>query len=298
MAMKHFDARILSSNRKRHSLLRRALITTLCLPVCATVVCATSAAQTAPACAQTVFLTFDTGSQSQAQYIADTLKKHQIKATFFLANEKTIKGDYSLDPNWAAYYKALAADGHAFGTHTFDHVYLQSSSPATSTTPAAFKVKPQFGAHAGKTQTWTAAQYCAELKRSDTRFAQLTGQAMYKLWRAPGGRVSAGTLAAARACGYQHVGWQTGGVGAGFSGDELSSEAYPNAALLNKALHGLKDGDVFMAHLGIWSRKDSWAPAVLEPLIVGLKAKGTCFATLPQHPAYGTETAIQTTVKF
>jgi hypothetical protein len=25
------------------------------------------------------------------------------------------------------------------------------------------------------------------------------------------------------------------------------------------------------AHLGIWSRKDPWAPAVLEPLIVGLK---------------------------
>ena len=29
-----------------------------------------------------------------------------------------------------------------------------------------------------------------------------------------------------------------------------------------------------------------WAPAVLEPLIVGLKAKGFCFETLRQHPAY------------
>jgi hypothetical protein len=27
-----------------------------------------------------------------------------------------------------------------------------------------------------------------------------------------------------------------------------------------------------VAHLGIWSRKDPWAPAVLEPLITGLKA--------------------------
>jgi peptidoglycan-N-acetylmuramic acid deacetylase len=33
-----------------------------------------------------------------------------------------------------------------------------------------------------------------------------------------------------------------------------------------------------MAHLGIWSRKDPWAPAVLEPLITGLKARGFCFA--------------------
>ena len=29
-------------------------------------------------------------------------------------------------------------------------------------------------------------------------------------------------------------------------------------------------------------------PAVLEPLIVGLKEKGFCFATLRQHPAYKT----------
>jgi peptidoglycan/xylan/chitin deacetylase (PgdA/CDA1 family) len=41
-----------------------------------------------------------------------------------------------------------------------------------------------------------------------------------------------------------------------------------------------------MAHLGIWSRQDPWAPAVLEPLIEGLKAKGMCFATLREHPQY------------
>jgi peptidoglycan/xylan/chitin deacetylase (PgdA/CDA1 family) len=250
---------------------------------------ARAAAQT---CTQTVYLTFDTGSQSQAQLIADTLKKHAVKATFFLANEKTVKGDYSLDPSWAAYYQALAADGHVFGTHTFDHVFLQSS------TATHFKVKPQFGPQSGKVQTWDALQYCAELKLSSTRFTELTGHTMHKLWRAPGGRVSDGTLAAAQACGYQHIGWQTAGVGAGFSGDELPSETYPNTALLNKSLNGLRDGDVFMAHLGIWSRKDAWAPAVLEPLIVGLKAKGTCFATLPEHPQYGNGKPIQTTVKF
>jgi peptidoglycan/xylan/chitin deacetylase (PgdA/CDA1 family) len=48
----------------------------------------------------------------------------------------------------------------------------------------------------------------------------------------------------------------------------------------------LRDGDIFMAHMGIWSRKDPWAPANLEPLIVGLKAKGFCFETLRQHPQY------------
>jgi hypothetical protein len=41
-----------------------------------------------------------------------------------------------------------------------------------------------------------------------------------------------------------------------------------------------------MAHLGIWSRKDPWAPANLEPLIAGLKERGFCFDTLRNHPAF------------
>lgn len=38
--------------------------------------------------------------------------------------------------------------------------------------------------------------------------------------------------------------------------------------------------------LGIWSRQDAWAPAVLEPLITGLQARGLCFTTLREHPQY------------
>ena len=41
-----------------------------------------------------------------------------------------------------------------------------------------------------------------------------------------------------------------------------------------------------MAHMGIWSRQDPWAPANLEPLIAGLQQKGFCFATLKDHPDY------------
>ena len=76
-------------------------------------------------CKSTVYLTFDTGSQSQAGLIADTLKKHEVKATFFLANEKTVKGDSSLEQGWASFWKQLLAEGHVFGSHTFDHVYLR-----------------------------------------------------------------------------------------------------------------------------------------------------------------------------
>lgn len=235
------------------------------------------AAASPAACHGTIYLTFDTGSQSQAEFIAGVLRKHAIRATFFLANEKTVRGDWSLDASWAPFWKRLAAEGHAFGTHTFDHVYWQRDLA-----DGKMVVKPQFGAQAGHKLTWDARQYCDELKRVDARFAELTGRHLDPLFRAPGGRTSPNVLAAARACGYAHVGWAK----AGFSGDETPSETYPNAVLLKRALDNLKDGDIFMAHLGIWSRKDPWAPADLEPLIEGLEQKGFCFATIPQHPAY------------
>ena len=73
---------------------------------------------------------------------------------------------------------------------------------------------------------------------------------------------------------------------AGFLGDELPSERYPNAQLLERALKNIRPGDILVAHLGIWSRQQAWAPAVLEPLIEGLKARGLCFATLREHPLY------------
>ncbi|MEC5215434.1 peptidoglycan/xylan/chitin deacetylase (PgdA/CDA1 family) [Actimicrobium sp. GrIS 1.19] len=234
-------------------------------------------ASAAGVCKGTIYLTFDTGSQSQAEFIAATLRRHHAKATFFLANEKTVNQDYSLDPAWAPYWKARVAEGHAFGTHTFDHVYVQRDLPG-----GRIEVKPQFGEHAGQKLDWSPAQYCAELNRVGTRFAALTGSRLDPLWRAPGGKLTPNLRAAGSACGYAHAGWSP----AGFSGDELPSQAWPNVKLLQRALAGLKDGDILMAHLGIWSRQQPWAPAVLEPLLSGLEQKGFCFATLRDHPDY------------
>lgn len=235
------------------------------------------AAAAPAACKGTIYLTFDTGSQSQATLIADTLRRHHAKATFFLANEKTVNGDFSLDPSWTPYWKALVVEGHAFGTHTFDHVYAQRDLP-----DGKIEMKPQFGAQAGKKVAWTGQQVCDELNRVATRFHALTGATLDPLWRAPGGKLTPQLRAAGAACGYAHVGWAP----AGFSGDELPSQTWPNAKLLQQSLAGLKDGDIVMAHLGIWSRKDPWAPAVLDPLLSGLEQKGFCFATLRDHPDY------------
>ena len=221
----------------------------------------------APACQGTLYLTLTTSNMSQAENIARILAKHDVRATFFLANEKTVRGDYSLDPAWGAYWRARVDEGHTFGTHTWDHGYFRGDLPGG-------KVRYVRG---GATRELDAKGVCEELRRVETRFRELTGRDLDPIWRAPGGRTTPNALAAAKACGYRHVHWSS----AGMLGDELPSDKYPNDMLLARALENLRDGDILMMHLGIKSRKDPLAP-MLDPLIAGLKAKGFCFATIPE----------------
>ena len=230
------------------------------------------------ACDKPVYLTFDTGHMGVAPLVADVLQRHQVKVTFFLANERTQSGGSSLDETWAPWWKARADEGHAFGSHTWDHDSWLADLPG-----GALRVKPSQGSAAGVVRTLTPQAYCAELDKPAQRLRAMTGQAMGAIFRAPGGKTSPALLKAAAACGWTHVGWAP----AGFLGDELPSDRYPNEQLLKHALRDIRDGDVLVAHLGIWSRQDAWAPAVLEPLITGLQARGLCFATLRDHPRYG-----------
>ncbi|AVS87918.1 peptidase A8 [Paracidovorax avenae] len=232
------------------------------------------------ACDKPVYLTLDTGHMGVAPLIADVLKRQHVLVTFFAANEKTQEGDGSLGNFWAGWWKARAAEGHAFASHTYDHVYWRAD--AGSAQSPSFRVRPSAGPQAGREFTVTAQQYCEEIARSETRLKEITGQAPLPLFRAPGGKTSARLLQAAKRCGYAHVGWSP----AGFLGDELPSERYSNAALLQQAMEHIRPGDILLAHLGIWSRKDPWAPAVLEPLIERLKSRGFCFRTLRDHPEY------------
>lgn len=229
-------------------------------------------------CEKPVYLTLDTGHMEIAPLVADVLKRQDVRVTFFAAQERTKVGDGSLGEHWAPWWKARALEGHEFASHTYDHVYWLADLAGS---PPQFRVKPSAGASAGQVFTVDTQAYCAQLEKASARLLAMTGKPPLKLFRAPGGKTSPALLAAAASCGFAHVGWAP----AGFLGDELPSEKYSNQALLKKALGSIKKGDILMAHLGIWSRKDPWAPAVLEPLIIGLKNKGFCFATLREHPA-------------
>ena len=228
-----------------------------------------------------IYLTLDTGHMEVAPLMADVLRKHNVKVTFFAANERTKTGDGSLGNAWAPWWKARSEEGHEFASHTFDHTYWRGDV-ADAPGGIKFKVRASAGPNEGKDFTWTAAQYCEELGKASARLQTITGIQPLPLFRAPGGRTSPALLAAAKTCGYAHAGWAS----AGFLGDELPSDKHPNDALLKKALRDVKSGDILVAHLGIWSRKDPWAPTVLEPLVTGLQQRGFCFKTLRSHPDY------------
>jgi peptidoglycan/xylan/chitin deacetylase (PgdA/CDA1 family) len=230
-------------------------------------------------CTKPVYLSFDTGHMGVAPLVTEVLKRQDVRVTFFGAAERTLTGGDSLDNQWASWWKARAAEGHEFASHTYDHAYWRGDVKGLV---PRFRIEPTAGAFAGRQFTWEAEQYCANITKASERLQHVTGKKPLPLFRAPGGKTSPKLLAVAKACGYEHVGWAP----AGFLGDELPSEKFSNEKLLQQALDHIQPGDILLAHLGIWSRKDPWAPAVLEPLIVGLKAKGFCFETLRQHPAY------------
>ncbi|MBK1658043.1 polysaccharide deacetylase family protein [Paracraurococcus ruber] len=222
-----------------------------------------------PACRGTVYLTIDTGWGREAEQIAGILRRRDVRATLFVADEPTHRGDRSLDESWAPFWRARAAEGHAFASHTWRHWYFAGD-------PAPGRVRYASRRGEGAEQL-DAAGLCAELRRPVERLQALApGARILPLWRAPGGITTPNALALAAACGLRHQGWTANG----FWGDELDSAKHPNDVLARRAIERTRDGEVVVLHWGVRSRKDPFAE-VLDPIIAGLQARGFCFATLP-----------------
>ena len=258
----------------------RGVIVSRTLAALAVAAVAVSALAAPPGCSGTLYLTFDTGHMEPAPAIADILARHQVKATFFIANEKTRAGGFTLDDSQKAFWQRLVKEGHAFGSHTFDHHYFRGDVGDTQVSYIPWGKTTNDG------RLLDRAGVCAEIGKSESRFRELTGRGFDGIWRAPGGKTTPRLLDYGRSCGWTHFGW----ADAGFLGDELPSETFSNDTLLKRAVGSLRDGDILMAHLGIWSRKDPFWPT-LDPLIAQLKAKGFCFATIPERPARAQATA-------
>ena len=224
----------------------------------------------APSCpAGTVYLTIDTGWGREAERIAEILRRRNVRATLFVAHEPTFTGERSLGPGWAAFWRARAAEGHVFATHTDRHWYFRGDAGPGRT---------RYVSRTGEGETvLDQAAMCRELAQPIDRLRAAAPDAVVlPLWRAPGGITTPGAIRMAEACGLRHQGWTANG----FLGDELPSETSPNQALATRAIRTVRDGEVLVMHWGIRSRRDPYAN-VLEEVIAGLQSRGFCFATLP-----------------
>jgi len=121
-----------------------------------------------------IYLTFDAGFENgHTSKILDTLKKHDVKATFFLV------GHYiEQEPQLVM---RMLEEGHIVGNHTFNHPDMSKISDME-----AFK---------------------KELVSLEELYKQVTGRDMQKYYRPPQGKFNENNLSMAKELGYKTIFW-------------------------------------------------------------------------------------------
>lgn len=121
-----------------------------------------------------IYITFDAGFENgNTEKILDALKKHGVKATFFLV------GNYfETQPELV---KRMAEEGHTIGNHTYSH-------------PDMSKI--------GDIQSFQT-----ELQKNEALYRDILGSEMPKLYRPPQGKFCEENLKMAQQLGYSTVFW-------------------------------------------------------------------------------------------
>lgn len=121
-----------------------------------------------------IYLTFDCGYENgNTASILDTLKKHQVPATFFVV------GNYlNTSPELV---KRMVAEGHTVGNHTYHHPDMSKIS--------------------------TKESFQQELQSVETLYTEITGQSMKPFYRPPQGKYSEANLNMAKELGYHTFFW-------------------------------------------------------------------------------------------
>lgn len=121
-----------------------------------------------------IYLTFDAGFENgYTTSILDTLKKHDVKAAFFLV------GNY-IEKN-KELVKRMVEEGHIVGNHTYNHPDMSKISDMES-----FK---------------------KEINSLEELYKETTGQEMLKYYRPPQGKFNEENLNNANELGYKTIFW-------------------------------------------------------------------------------------------
>ncbi len=121
-----------------------------------------------------LYLTFDAGFENgNTGKILDALKKHNVKAAFFLV------GNYfETQPELV---KRMVKEGHTVGNHTYSHPDMSAISDQAS--------------------------FQNELEKNAALYREITGKEMEKLYRPPQGKFCESNLKMAQEMGYRTVFW-------------------------------------------------------------------------------------------
>lgn len=158
---------------------------------------------------KTLYITFDAGFENgNTEPILDALKKHGVKATFFLV------GNYmETQPEMV---KRMAEEGHTIGNHTYSHPDMSKISDRES--------------------------FSAELQKNEDLYRTVTGKEMPKLYRPPQGKFCESNLQMAADLGYTTVFWSLAYV------DWYTDDQPTKEQAFGKLIPRIHDGAVVLLH--------------------------------------------------
>ena len=150
-----------------------------------------------------LYLTFDAGYENGCTAeILDTLKKHDVKAAFFLVGNYIEK-----NPDLV---RRMVEEGHIVGNHTMHHPDMSKISDPDS--------------------------FSKELKALEDLFRETTGKELPKFYRPPQGTYSEKNLKMASDMGYKTIFWSLAYVD--WNNDSQPTEEYAFGKLLPRTHNG------------------------------------------------------------
>lgn len=156
-----------------------------------------------------IYLTFDAGFENgNTEKILDALKKHNVKATFFLV------GNYiETSPELV---ERMVEEGHTIGNHTYSHPDMSKISDEES-----FK---------------------KELQSLESLYKETTGQELLKIYRPPQGKYCVSNLEMADKLGYKTIFWSLAYV------DWYENKQPTKEEAFNKLLKRIHPGAIVLLH--------------------------------------------------
>ncbi len=156
-----------------------------------------------------IHLTFDAGYENgYTASILDTLRKHNVSATFFLV------GNFmETSPDLV---KRMVSEGHTVGNHTMTHPDM-----------SAIRTKEAFE---------------KELNDLSALYTEITGEEMTKLYRPPQGKYSEDNLRMAQELGYTTVFWSLAYV------DWYNDKQPTKEEAFNKLIPRIHNGAIVLLH--------------------------------------------------